>query len=119
MVLAQTWLLYFKYFSFLCRRLTTVRKWFDDNGYDSNTIWDEIYDTIIKTLISAHPILRHNYRTCFSNQTNVKGSSCFEVLGFDVMLDRKLRAWILEVRLAILRLFLQNFVALLGGFSKI
>ncbi|XP_033634815.1 tubulin polyglutamylase ttll6-like isoform X1 [Asterias rubens] len=82
------------------RRLTTVRKWFDDNGYDSNTIWDEIYDTIIKTLISAHPILRHNYRTCFSNQTNVKGSSCFEVLGFDVMLDRKLRAWILEVNLS-------------------
>ena len=50
---------------------------------------------MIKTLISAHPILKHNYRTCFPNHN--KGSACFEILGFDVLLDRKLKPWVLEV----------------------
>ena len=51
---------------------------------------------IIKTLITAHPILKHNYRTCFPNHN--KGSACFEILGFDILLDKKLKAWVLEVK---------------------
>lgn len=50
---------------------------------------------MIKTLITAHPVLKHNYRTCFPNHN--KGSACFEILGFDVLLDRKLKPWVLEV----------------------
>ena len=53
-------------------------------------------DVIIKTLITAHPILKHNYRTCFPNHN--KGSACFEILGFDILLDKKLKAWVLEVK---------------------
>ena len=52
-------------------------------------------DSIIKTLISAHPILKHNYRTCFPNHN--KGSGCFEILGFDILLDKKLKPWVIEV----------------------
>ena len=52
-------------------------------------------DVIIKTLIAAHPILKHNYRSCFPNHT--RGSACFEILGFDVLLDRKLKPWLIEV----------------------
>ncbi len=50
---------------------------------------------IIKTLISIHPILMHNYRSCFPNHN--RGSACFEILGFDVLLDRKLKPWLIEV----------------------
>lgn len=50
---------------------------------------------IIKTLISIHPILKHNYRSCFPNHN--RGSACFEILGFDVLLDRKLKPWLIEV----------------------
>jgi len=57
-------------------------------------------DVVIKTLISAHPILKHNYRTCFPN--HIRGSACFEILGFDVMLDKKLKAWLLEVGMELL-----------------
>ncbi|XP_070542448.1 tubulin polyglutamylase ttll6-like isoform X18 [Ptychodera flava] len=77
------------------RKITTVNRWFEDNGYDINKIWGDIDDVIIKTLISAHPILKHNYRTCFPN--HMKGSACFEILGFDVLLDKKLKPWLLEV----------------------
>lgn len=77
------------------RRLSVVNKWFQDNNYDVNEIWSRIDDVIIKTLISAHPTLKHNYRTCFPN--HMKSSACFEILGFDIILDRKLKPWILEV----------------------
>lgn len=66
-----------------------------DNSYDTTELWEDIEDIIIKTLISAHPVLKHNYRTCFPN--HITGCACFEILGFDILLDRKLKPWLLEV----------------------
>ena len=99
------------------RRVTTVNKWFIENGYDIDKIWGAINvsdtaslppcflttitvsslskDVVIKTLIAIHPILKHNYRSFFYNHT--RGSACFEILGFDILLDRKLKAWLVEV----------------------
>lgn len=77
------------------RRITTINKWFIKNGYDIDQIWRDIDDVIIKTLVSAYGVLKHNYRTCFPN--HFKSSACFEILGFDVMFDKKLRPYVLEV----------------------
>ncbi|XP_056022258.1 uncharacterized protein LOC125649963 isoform X3 [Ostrea edulis] len=77
------------------RRISTINRYLRDKGYDVDKMWADIDDVITKTLISAHSILKHNYRTCFPN--HVKGSACFEILGFDVLLDRKLRPQVLEV----------------------
>lgn len=66
------------------------------HGYDVEQIWRAIEDVIIKTLISAHPVIKHNYHTCFPSHTLI--SACFEILGFDILLDRKLKPWLLEVR---------------------
>lgn len=77
------------------RRISTTNRYMKEKGYDVDKMWADIDDVIIKTLISAHSVLKHNYRTCFPN--HVKGSACFEILGFDVMLDRKLRPYVIEV----------------------
>ena len=77
------------------RRISTTNRYMATKGYDVDKLWADIDDVIIKTLISAHSVLKHNYRTCFPN--HVKGSACFEILGFDVILDRKLRPYIIEV----------------------
>ncbi|CAE1276358.1 TTLL6_13 [Acanthosepion pharaonis] len=77
------------------RRISTVSQYLSSQGYDVDKLWQDIDDVIIKTIISAHTVLRHNYRTCFPNHT--KTSACFEILGIDIMIDKKLKPLILEV----------------------
>ncbi|KAM9311906.1 tubulin polyglutamylase TTLL13 [Gastrophryne carolinensis] len=77
------------------RKLSTLWSWLEKNKYDTVKLWEDIEDVIIKTLISAHPILKHNYRTCFPN--HIAGCACFEILGFDILLDKKLKPWLIEV----------------------
>ncbi|KFP35717.1 Tubulin polyglutamylase TTLL13, partial [Chlamydotis macqueenii] len=77
------------------RKLSTLNAWMTANSYNTTKLWEDIEDVIIKTLISAHPVVKHSYQSCFPNHTT--GSACFEILGFDILLDRKLKPWLLEV----------------------
>ncbi|XP_035168073.1 tubulin polyglutamylase TTLL6 isoform X5 [Oxyura jamaicensis] len=77
------------------RKLSTLNAWMMANSYNTTKLWEDIEDIIIKTLISAHPVVKHNYQSCFPNHTT--GCACFEILGFDILLDRKLKPWLLEV----------------------
>ncbi|CAF0706120.1 unnamed protein product [Brachionus calyciflorus] len=77
------------------RRISTINKWLKANGYDVDKLWDDIDDVIIKVLLSAHAVLKHNYRTCFAN--HFRGSACFEILGYDILIDKKLKPYVLEV----------------------
>lgn len=48
-------------------------------------------------MIVAHPHILHSYRMCRPGVTTGKDSVCFEILGFDIILDRRLKPWLLEV----------------------
>ncbi len=52
---------------------------------------------IAKTIISVQPSLQHAYRS--SQPDDLENSLCFQILGFDVILDHRLRAKVLEVNM--------------------
>lgn len=54
-----------------------------------------INDIIVKTLISIQPDLVHNYR--MSQPGDIYNNMCFEILGFDVILNDKGKPVLLEV----------------------
>ncbi|XP_067009364.2 tubulin polyglutamylase ttll6 [Anabrus simplex] len=77
------------------RKISTLNKWLEKKNYNIKDIWASIDDVIIKTIIAAHPTLKHNYHACFPSH-NI-ANACFELLGFDILLDHRLKPFILEV----------------------
>lgn len=75
--------------------LSGLREWMADEGEDFDSCWERIEQMVVKTLVSCQPILQHNYRSVLGNDND--GLSCFELLGLDVMLDSKLKPWLVEV----------------------
>ncbi|GLC65380.1 hypothetical protein PLESTF_000287300 [Pleodorina starrii] len=75
--------------------LAQLRQYITSLGHDYDKVWSDIGDLIIKSLCSVQPILRNNYRSVLPPDND--GFSCFEILGYDIMLDDQLRPWLIEV----------------------
>ncbi|XP_059930655.1 tubulin polyglutamylase TTLL4 isoform X4 [Gadus macrocephalus] len=64
-------------------------------GINTTLIWDKIKDMVIKTIIASDPyinsLLKMHVRSPYS---------CHELFGFDIMLDDKLKPWVLEVNIS-------------------
>lgn len=55
----------------------------------------KIEDIAVKTCITAQPGLSHAYRSC--QPDDFENSGAFQILGLDIMIDSKLRPWLIEV----------------------
>ena len=64
-------------------------------GVDYDKIFKKIEDIILKTIISGESII-NNATEMFVPYSN----NCFELLGFDVLIDDALEPWLLEVNLS-------------------
>ena len=64
-------------------------------GYDTKKLKAQITDIIIKTIITAQPSISHTVKSC--QPDDIENQLCFQVLGFDIILDSNLKPWLLEV----------------------
>ncbi|XP_070195525.1 tubulin polyglutamylase TTLL7-like isoform X3 [Littorina saxatilis] len=79
------------------RSIRYFNEYLRNSDIDVALLWRNIADMITKTLIVAEPHVLHAYRMCRPGVPSYSDSVCFEVLGFDVMIDRKLRPWLIEI----------------------
>ena len=75
--------------------LTGLRKVLRANEIDDTMLFNKIKDIIIKTFISVEAELTSGFSMQVPHRNN-----CFQLFGFDVMIDDKLNAWLLEVNLS-------------------
>jgi tubulin polyglutamylase TTLL4 len=71
--------------------LKQLRAEYQKMGVDFGEVFERIKDVIIKTLIAVEPHIVTNMK-----QTRHR-NACFELYGFDIILDDTLKPWLLEV----------------------
>ena len=90
------------------RTLRWMLEWLDSHGHNSDALWSNMADVIVKTLLTTLPhnvhayresrrVLAQNFRT--GNLPKAEDSNCFAIYGFDIFLDTLLKPFVIEVRL--------------------
>lgn len=78
------------------RLLSSVLEYLEkEQGIDPEKILEQIKDTVCKTIIGLIPYLADFARISIS--PNIDQLRCFQIFGFDILVDKKLKAWLLEV----------------------
>ena len=72
-----------------------------DEGIERESLWKQVEHIVALTLIAVHPRLDLQYRSCLTENDLKSGSNhtskCFQMLGFDIMVDSSGFAQLLEV----------------------
>ena len=74
---------------------TFIEAEFGEEGYAR--IWQRIEKAVVLTILAAYHQIKHAYCACNPNSKSSDCRTCFELLGFDILLDDKGNPYVLEV----------------------
>ncbi|CAG9570162.1 tubulin-tyrsoine ligase-like protein [Leishmania major strain Friedlin] len=78
------------------RNFGFLNRWLAEGGHSPDVFWNEVGFIVVKTILAAQPLIAKVYDSCFPTGFN-EGYCCFEVLGFDILIDNKMKPWLMEV----------------------
>jgi tubulin polyglutamylase TTLL6/13 len=77
------------------RSLKSTYEYLESKGKNIQELKQRIEDIILKTLLSVQPSLSNIYKSC--QPDDCSNGMCFELLGFDIIIDSSLNPILLEV----------------------
>ena len=74
---------------------SAMQQHFKENGIDVNLMWSKIYDVVIKSLLSIEEVTKNQIK-----KSNIGRNNCYELFGYDILLDNYMNPWLLEINLS-------------------
>uniref|UniRef100_UPI00358F8D42 tubulin monoglutamylase TTLL4-like n=1 Tax=Myxine glutinosa TaxID=7769 RepID=UPI00358F8D42 len=75
--------------------LKALWNYLNEQAVDTTSLWEQIKDIVMKTIMASEAVVNSHMELFVQHQ-----SCCHELFGFDIMLDEKLKPWLLEVNIS-------------------
>ena len=68
-----------------------------ENDIDTDYLFEQICEVCEKSLLAMQPFQLIEQDVQFGGRWNERRGDCFQILGFDIFIDKDLKPWVLEI----------------------